>query len=379
MKTWQHGYELDYLKQLEHLFHYHNQYALSVFGRFKKNDIAAALHDGSLKLLENAACVVETSKVPSNITMHGKTVIGKKQKGDITFSKLAGDLLTLLDYLDPDGPYGNKNCWLVTYAGNKAIRRLAERSDFDYVGYKVTSNAEILSVYFRDDPMNFYRRSHPNVSLAEFVGMGKIGNWDVRLAETILQNIRKVCPEFTNHYSNYNKDKAWSALSLRGYTNDATFITKPIEMNAAWKEAHKDEHFEMQDTWLYPHFPEVRELLSFLDGEIHRVRFMKLAPRGGELQRHTDQVDPDAGNGIGQLARLHFPLKTNSGVVFTTWDENDQAQNYHYGFGECWVIDTRKPHMAINGGTEERIHLVVDTIVTPKLEQLIIEAKSVAL
>jgi hypothetical protein len=27
---------------------------------------------------------------------------------------------------------------------------------------------------------------------------------------------------------------------------------------------------------------------------------------------------------------------------------------------ECWFLDTRKPHMAINGGDEERIHLVVD-------------------
>lgn len=70
--------------------------------------------------------------------------------------------------------------------------------------------------------------------------------------------------------------------------------------------------FELQDTPLYEHFPEVRELLSFLDGEVHRVRFMRLAPGGGELTRHTDQVDPDAGNSLGALARLHFPLKTNN-------------------------------------------------------------------
>jgi len=32
--------------------------------------------------------------------------------------------------------------------------------------------------------------------------------------------------------------------------------------------------------------------------------------------------------------------------------------------------------MAINGGDEERIHIVVDTIVTPKLEEKIINAVS---
>jgi Aspartyl/Asparaginyl beta-hydroxylase len=28
--------------------------------------------------------------------------------------------------------------------------------------------------------------------------------------------------------------------------------------------------------------------------------------------------------------------------------------------GECWYLDTRKRHRAINGGATERTHLVVD-------------------
>mgnify|MGYP003306674190 CR=1 FL=1 len=56
--------------------------------------------------------------------------------------------------------------------------------------------------------------------------------------------------EFTNHYSNYNKEKAWSAISLRGYSPDWRFITKPVEMNKKWQEEHKDEKFELQDTEL---------------------------------------------------------------------------------------------------------------------------------
>jgi hypothetical protein len=188
-----------------------------------------------------------------------------------------------------------------------------------------------------------------------------------------LDNLKRPV-DYTNHYSNYNQKGAWSALALRGYSDDPKFIAKPIEMNAKWQTEHEDEHYELQDTSLYSYFPEVRELLSFLDGEVHRVRFMRLAPGGGELQRHTDQVDPDAGNSLGALARLHFPLKTNDQVLFSTWDENDQQLYYHFGLGECWVIDTRKPHMAVNGGESERIHLVVDTIVTPKLERMLIQS-----
>lgn len=382
-KPWQHGFELADLKRLEAFYEPHNKYAISTFGKFKKNDIAAHLHSGTLKLLNEdgsspeAAVVVEQSKMPSKITMHGKTIIGEKQRGDITFSRLVGNPLTLLDVLDPDGEYGSKNCWLMTYAGNKEIRRVAERSGFEYVGQKVTSYAEVLAVYFRNDPMNFGPRTLPAVNPAELVGMAKIGEWDIRKASRILDTMRAMCPVFTNHYSNYNKGGAWGALALRGYSNDVSFITKPAEMNDKWHEEHKDETFELQDTKVYQYFDEVRELLSFLDGDVHRVRFMRLAPGGGELLRHTDQVDPDAGNSLGALARLHFPLKTNDKVLFSTWNSNDERENYHYGFGECWVIDTRKPHMAVNGGNQERIHLVVDTIVTPKLEKMIVEGKAI--
>lgn len=382
MKPWQHGFSLDYLKDLEGFYEPHNKYAISTFGKFKKNDIAAHLHEGTLKFSygsteKMAGFVVERSKVMSKITMHGKTIIGEKQKGDITFSRLVGDPLTLLDILDPEGEYGCRNSWLITYAGNKEIRCVAERSGFDYVGYKVTSYSEVLAVYFRNDSMNFGPRKHPVVDPAELVGMAKIGEWDTSKAQHILDTIKAMCPVFTNHYSNYNQKDAWSALALRGYLNDPSFITKPAEMNDKWIEAHQHEQFELQDTNVYKYFDEVRELLSFLDGDVHRVRFMRLAPGGGELTRHTDQVDPDAGNSPGALARLHFPLKTNDKVIFSTWNGNDERENYHFGFGECWVIDTRKPHMAVNGGDKERIHLVVDTIVTPKLERMIVGGQSI--
>ncbi len=380
MKPWQHGIELADLKKVEAFYTPHNKYALSIFGQFKKNDIATKWHNQTLQVYKNdddelaAALVIEQAKVATPITMHGKTIIGKKQKGDYTFSRLVGDPLILLDQLEA---YQTHNCWLVTYAGNRAIRKLAERAGFEYVGYKVTSFSEILSVYFHNDPMNFNKRSHPKINLTEVVGMARLYRPpQTSLLKTILTKLEALNLTFTNHYSNYNQHDAWSALSLRGYSTDPAFITKPVEMNAKWQEAHTDEHFELQDTPLYEQFPEVRELLSFLDGECHRIRFMKLAPGGGELQRHTDQVDPDAGNSPGALARLHFPIKTNHKVIFTTWNQNDEPEYYHYGYGECWIIDTRKPHMAVNGGNEARIHLVVDTIVTPKLEQLIINSVS---
>jgi hypothetical protein len=29
-------------------------------------------------------------------------------------------------------------------------------------------------------------------------------------------------------------------------------------------------------------------------------------------------------------------------------------------YGTIWYLDTRKPHRAVNGGDDERIHLVID-------------------
>jgi hypothetical protein len=154
-------------------------------------------------------------------------------------------------------------------------------------------------------------------------------------------------------------------------------MTKPIEMNDKWKEEHKDEVFEMQDTTLMEKFPEVYDMLFCTFGyqiEYHRIRLMKLKGGEGELTRHTDQVDPDQGLAVGKLARFHFPIITNDQVKFTVWDLENKPNTVNMKVGECWVLDVRKPHAAINGGRDDRIHLVVDLIVTPEIIKLL-EAK----
>ena len=351
MKSWQHGYDLDYLKNIERQYSEYNAWTLSPFAKFKKNNIAESLHKGNLLLLENANMEVVVSKSSSNITMHGNTVIAKKQKGDITIGKLAGNLNTIKKQIDSlDG----KSFWLYVWAECAEHCRFAEENGFCKVGPKITTFGEMYMIYYRGE-----KRDFPKYDLAELLSIKKVNDVDVNLIEKIAQKLNEL-PSFTNHYSNYNKDKSWSALSLRGYSSDPSFITKPIEMSDKWKEENKDVDFEMQDTPLYSKFPEVRELLKSYGNKIHRVRFMRLKPGGGELERHTDQVDPDSGGSLGKLARLHYPIKTNENVIFTVWHTDGVAKKINMKKGECWFLDTRKPHMAVNGGDEERIHLVVD-------------------
>jgi hypothetical protein len=133
-------------------------------------------------------------------------------------------------------------------------------------------------------------------------------------------------------------------------------------MNDKWKEENKDNVFGLIDTPLYEVFPEVREFVEQLGKKIHRVRFMRLKPGGGELERHTDQVDSDSGGSKGKLARIHVPIKTNDDVIFTVWNTKGKPEKINMKVGEYWFLDTRKAHQAINGGAEERIHLVIDVV-----------------
>lgn len=351
MKPWQHGYELDYLKELESKYADYNAYTLSPFAKFKKNNIAESLHKTNLVILPDAMMEVVVSKSSSNIVMHGSTVIAKKLAGDLTIGKLTGNLNSIKDQINT---LNSTSFWLYVWAENKAHCQFAEDLGFCYAGPKITTYGEVYAIYYKGTPRQF-----PKVDKAEYASIKKLGSVNQDLIDKIYMKLQKL-PEFTNHYSNYNKDKSWGALSLRGYTDDPSFITKPIEMSDDWKEKNKNVHFELQDTPLFAEFSEVRQLLSEFGEKIHRVRFMRLKPGGGELERHTDQVDPDSGGSLGKVARLHFPIKTNDNVVFTVWDTKGNPQKVHMSKYECWFLDTRKPHMAVNGGSEERIHLVVD-------------------
>lgn len=362
MKPWQHGYNLDYLKELASKYSHYNSFTLSPFVQVKKNNIAESLHKKTLQIIDEDTMIdVVVSKSASPITMHGDTVIAKKQKGDVTLTKLTGNQSLLENFIN-----GIKDdSWLYVWSEDKTMNDLAKKCNFCLVGPKITTFGEMFTIYYRGK-----QREFPKVDKAEYQSIIKVKDIDVALIDKIAEKL-KLLPEFTNHYSNYNKDKSWSALALRGYTSDPSFITKPIEMNDKWKEEHKDVQFELQDTPLYTQFPEVRELIKEFGSNVHRVRFMRLKPGGGELERHTDQVDPDSGGSLGKLARLHFPIKTNSDVIFTVWHTDGSQRKVNMKKGECWFLDTRKPHMAINGGQEERIHLVIDIVTEKKLHDVI--------
>jgi|TARA_B100001094_G_scaffold263271_1_gene264784 hypothetical protein len=373
-KPWQKGFQIDYLKDLEKRFTSYNDYAQHEMSKFKKNNIAEALSKDELQLLGKGLIHYSQVKVKSNIFMFPGVLIGTKLPGDIHIKHLGYtdefDKRNIITTLMEDTQYINNNVWLFINEESGPDKHIASETGFDYVGSKFNSVADIIGVYFRHAGNVLEDRQHPKIPVYEKYTLKPMNVSFDDITKQLAKQLHDMEVEFTNHYSNYNKAKSWSAISLRGYSSDYKFITKPVEMNKKWKEENKDEQFELQDTDWRKKFPLVEKILDVFETEIHRVRFMNLKPGGGELQRHTDQVDPDLGIADGRLMRIHIPIKTNPDVEFTSWSTSGTKVMTNMEEGSCWYLDIRKPHMAINNGDEWRTHLVIDVVANDKVRKL---------
>ena len=120
IKEWQHGYPIEYLKDIEKLYSEDNKLIRSPFDQYKKNTIARDLHEGSLKLISHpympvpvASYSLTTSKVKTKISMHGDSVFGIKEKGDLTISNITGDLNYIRVELEKLCLLNTNNVWII--------------------------------------------------------------------------------------------------------------------------------------------------------------------------------------------------------------------------------------------------------------------------
>ena len=379
LKAWQKGYHLEYLEEIVERFEGYNELSCSPFSEMSKNKVAESLEKGHIEVLRGSRghshAIIEShiNRNRNEITADGTVVIGIKEDGDRIVTKISGDVIPLStklqSYTEPT--------WLFIWEESVAQRNAATMARYKKIGAKITSFGEIYGVYFRDVPGLFSDVERPHVKIPEYEKLAltklKIEKTDsIEAALVGIRGMLKTLPEFTNHYSNYNDKGSWKALSLRGYRSDSTFITKPVEMNKKWKKENEGSlNWQIEDTPLRAQFPEVEVLLDQLPGEKHRIRFMSLKPKDGELRRHTDLVDPDQGIADGKLARIHFPIVTNDKVLFQNWDWNGKADPINMKVGEAWYLDVRKPHRAVNSGDTHRIHMVIDVVSNEELRKLL--------
>lgn len=183
--------------------------------------------------------------------------------------------------------------------------------------------------------------------------------------------------KWSQHYSDYNKRDSWSAFALRGFdAEDPSFIIKPEEMSKRWKKENP-ERLEASccETIAARSFPETMKLVDRIPAKKERVRMMRLAPKIGELGRHADITDRNAGTSDGKIARLHIPIVTDERCKFRTWSETGKESVSQVPVGSLWYLDVRKPHSVVNPSPKERIHLVVDVVCNEEIRKMIEASK----
>lgn len=387
MKPWQKGFEMDVLFNYKDVFDSsYNKFAKGPFSLWNNPKIADSLFKSRLFTVSNDSGMVigyfdsHITKVSTDIVMYFDIVVGKKQKGDRIINAISYDPKVSIDELKMHFSRYIDNLteptWFFIFEEDPIQKEIALHCGFEKVGVKISSFSEIYGVYFRESNREgeFSRRVHPTVDLVEYSSMVRIKNFPNfnNLCVSMSDKIRHFESDFANHYSKYNKSKSWGALSVRGYSSDVHMIEKPSCMSENWQNENSDSDFKLQDTELRQKFPEIEDILKYFpECEFDRIRFMKLQPGGGELSRHVDHVEKDSGMKDGQIMRFHIPIITNPKVIFTMWNSNGQKIEQNMKRGETWLFDFRKPHMAVNGGDDIRIHLVIDVIMNERMRDLI--------
>lgn len=106
--------------------------------------------------------------------------------------------------------------------------------------------------------------------------------------------------------------------------------------------------------------PNIIRIMSELGGTWGRSRLMGLAA-GAEVPAHIDSAYYWRTH-----LRIHIPVITNPGVIFTCGGES-----VHMAPGEFWVFDSFRRHEVHNRGDQHRVHLVLDTVGGGRLWDLV--------
>lgn len=161
-------------------------------------------------------------------------------------------------------------------------------------------------------------------------------------AETLAAEVRALPPE------------AWEPHPQRFPGNEAVPLVTP------GGQISNDFAGPMGPTEYLQQSPYMMQAMAEIDAVWGRGRLMGLGS-GAEVPPHVD-----ANYYWRTHIRLHIPAITSPAVDFHCGD-----QQVNMAAGECWIFDTFRPHQVNNRGTEQRIHLVFDTVGGNRLWDLI--------
>lgn len=366
---WKMGHDFDEIKRIVKFFH--------SFDKPITGNSMAAVSNLSVVNWLNKNTLVELKESKQTYGMYALEKVGKSRSvkdfsREFKFRMLSGEFH--IERIATDRPrqlvnnlkikIGEKRTFIELWEEDDNHKEIVKLLQAKWLCSKIRSTGEIIGIYqVNGSPVSISENPTNSFSLSPLSLV-----FDVQKIKKVVEKVKG----FETHYSNYNKRDAWSALALRGYSEDPKFIAKPTEMVRSWKKKNQEKLlWKLRDTPLRAKLPELEKVIENIPGVKHRIRLMRLLPGGGELQRHTDNSDPDAGTLDGQIMRIHVPIVTNNKVLFTVWNQRGQMIERTMPEGEAWYLDTRKPHKAVNGGNTDRIHLVMDVESNRDLRKLL--------
>jgi Aspartyl/Asparaginyl beta-hydroxylase len=148
---------------------------------------------------------------------------------------------------------------------------------------------------------------------------------------------------WTRHFVPQNYEGDWDVLPLRAERG----AIHPIKMIYSNPVA-----LDYVDTPYLDHALHIRAVLAQFDCTVLSTRLMRLTP-GSTIKEHSD-YDLDAALG---RARIHVPVTTNDDVVFLL-----NRIRVDMAPGSAWYLRLADPHYVHNGGTSDRVHLVIDVV-----------------
>lgn len=377
MPEWARGLDEALLKEHAGVFRScHRPYVHGAFGLLKERDVATAMAEDRYTFVDDgkavrAAAVFRRLTRPSKHEDYtGRAVaVGP----GLYVSALAVDDeergAYLLNSLVPTARFP---AWVEVFEEDQRAKAVVQGCGFEHSFTKVAAGSEVKGMYVRGArrPLALPAVEEATLHIVDRHFLSE--EW----VDTVCHEVSRLNEHaWAQHYSGYNKRGSWEATSLRGYDpGDCKFIIKPSEMSKKWK-ADNPERMKARptDTPLYASFPRIHELVDTIPGQKDRVRFMRLRRGNGELTRHADITDREAGVADGRVARLHVPIVTNDKVMFKSWDSRGREIVVRAPAGALMYLDQRKPHCVVNEGDSDRVHLVVDVVSGPELRKWLVQ------
>ena len=165
-------------------------------------------------------------------------------------------------------------------------------------------------------------------------------------AEVSGLSVKSWIPHFnTQHYSG-----PWSVVPLRSVGGESNHI---------YPNPASDQPF--MDTHHLKALPYTQGIVNSIPAEKTAVRFMKLG-KEGHIHEHSDynlSIDDEE-------LRIHIPVSTHANAEF--WLDGERV---HMQEGECWYLNFNLKHKLYNPGPSDRIHLVIDCVVSDELRAFI--------